>query len=459
MLHEESGLAKIRYLSPGFDWTPLEEIGAKAAGLQAPPPAASPSPPPPCDLALLRQRQQELRSAIHFKSPPGIGSVSVGVIEALIDFQHPTFGTASPAFAFLPGWGTPPPVGTGTGAPVCPPEPGRDHGTAVAGLIAGRDSGTGLSGLVPNVQMVPVRPTDADTGGDLFSAFRDRRVLIFNLSAHYEERIPLNIRRKISELQQALFVVAAGNDPTDGKPVCESDRPYPAYPVCEGYRNNVLVVAATNLAGDALIDKVDIPPTPGSNWNERLVHIAAPGIGYYAPGRDNSYVPVRGTSFATPLVTATAALLVAQGVKDPWLIKQRIIATADLRDNLRTKVFGAGLLNVGRAVTAPKHAVLVTTANQEKVVAMEPTDITIKWSTGARTLRVDDVRRLTKSQTGNSYRIVYLDEVTKLLVIQEDVEPGPWPFQYRNVDDAGNATGNTIADGLHNYKDYVGPLS
>ena len=110
--------------------------------------------------------------------------------------------------------------------------------------------------------------------------------------------MPINIRQRIIMHADALFVVSAGNDPTGGHAVCESIRPYPAYPVCEGNRRNVLVVAATPLDGQALIDQQG--STPGSNWNDRLVHVAAPGTGFYAQGRDNSYVPVHGTSFATP---------------------------------------------------------------------------------------------------------------------------------------------------------------
>jgi subtilisin family serine protease len=232
--------------------------------------------------------------------------------------------------------------------------------------------------------------------------------------------------------------------------------------VCEGNRKNVLVVAATGLDGSGLIEKTITPPAPGSNWNEQLVHIAAPGMGYYAPGRDNTYVPVRGTSFATPLVTATAALLFSQGVQDPWLIKQRIIATADERDNLLHKVYGAGLLNVRRAVTWPKYAVLGTGATA-KVVDLEPGDITIRWQAGAggsRTFPLSHVRRLSRNQGGQSYRIIYLDDITDVLVVQDEVNFGPWPFSYHLVDTTtGQPVGNVIPDGLDQYTDYVGPIT
>lgn len=462
LLRDEERLSAIRLMSPGFNWNPLEEIEAKAQAMQPPAPPPPPPSPAPCDLPALKRLHEELLKTISFKLPSGVlGAVNVGVVERdTIDVQHPAFGPGYQALAFLPGQPTPPPA-------AAPPPPvckvtmtDADHATAVAGLIASRAVALGLGGLAPNVQIVPLGARDDLVGEQLFAAFNRRNVRIFNLSLHYSEERPTNIRLKVNQLREALIVVSAGNDATEAKPVCESATPYPAYPVCEGNRKNVLVVAATNLDGSALIEKTATPPAPGSNWNEQLVHIAAPGTGYFAPGRDNSYVPVRGTSFATPLVTATAAILFAQGVQDPWLIKQRIIATADQRDNLLHKVYGAGLLNVERAVTEPKHAVLGT--SPRKIVELEPGDITITWQTrsgGSRTLPLAYVRRLTRTLGGQSYRIVYYDDVTETLIVQDDVDPAVWPFKYRDVDPAtGQPVGNPIDDKLGNYKDYVGPI-
>ena len=462
LLREDGWLSEIRLLSPGFNWLALEETEAKAYATDPqPPPSPAPSPSP-CNMAALKEEREDLAKTIHHTLPPNLGAVKVGVVEERgIDVQHPAFGGADRAFSFI---STPPtPAPAVTDPPTCQASTTlEDHATAVAGLIASRDVHDGLAGLAPNVQIVPLRSTDDDVGRELFAAFRDRKVRIFNLSLHYEKKLVTNIRQKINELD-ALFVVAAGNDPTDQKPVCESVYPYPAYPVCEGERTNVLVVAATNAQGDGLIEKTTSPPAPGSNWNERVVQIAAPGTGYHAPTRNNGYAPVRGTSFAAPLVTATAALLFAQGVTDPWLIKQRIIATADQKDNLLGKVFGAGLLNVARAVTAPQHAVLTRGAATKRVeLQLDPQSnvISINWAGGSRTLPLANVRRLTKNLTGQSYRIVYLDDVTNRLIVQQEIDRGSWPFKHQNVDDAtGSPTGGFVSDQLENYDDYVGPVS
>jgi hypothetical protein len=462
LLREDGWLSEIRLVSPGFNWIALEETEAKAYAL-APQPAPSPTPSPsPCNMDALKKEREDLAKTIHYMLPSGLAPVKVGVLEERgIDVQHPAFGGPNVAFSYISA--APSPAPAVTGPPSChaaaTPD---DHGTAVAGLIASRPAPNALAGLAPIVQVVPLRSTDDDVGRELLAAFRDQKVRIFNLSLHYDKKVVTNIRQRIIGLD-ALFVVAAGNDPTDQRPVCESVYPYPAYPVCEGERTNVLVVAATTLQGDALIDPTTSPAAPGSNWNERVVQIAAPGMGYHAPTRNNGYAPVRGTSFAAPLVSATAALLYAQGVKEPWLIKQRIIATSDQKVSLLGKVFAAGLLNVERAVTAPQNGVLTKGAATKRVdlqLDAQSNSISVSWPGGSRTLPLANVRRLTKNQTGQSYRIIYLDDVTNRLIVQQEIDPGSWLIKYRTVDaNTGAVAPSVTQDQLENYDDYVGPVT
>jgi hypothetical protein len=459
---DDEQLKMIRYKSPGFYWNVLEDIVGKeqssSAGVED-----TTQPPVPCDLSRLGDTLAAMRSTINFKPPQSpLNPVFVGVIdESDVDVYHPTFGPKFDALAFLPARPTPPAATSAPGAPTCGVKftKERDHATAVSSLIAGRVPG--LEGLAGHARIVPMSGKDDALATQITSAFRDRKVRIFNISLHYEHRLVTNLRLKINSMLDALFVVSAGNDVTDSKPVCESATPYPAYPVCEGYRKNVIVVAATGLDGDALIQSSPNPPEPGSNWNDQLIHVAAPGDGYYAAGRDNTYKMVRGTSFAAPLVSATAALLYAKGVTLPWLIKQRIIATADPNDNLIGKVFGTGLLNVERALHEPSHAVLSTTSTT-RVVDLEPGDLTITWQVangGSRTLPLAHVRRLTRSLTGNSYRIVYYDEVMERLIVQNDIEPASWPIKYTLIDpQTGKPTGTIVDDDLSNFRDYVGPI-
>lgn len=57
--------------------------------------------------------------------------------------------------------------------------------------------------------------------------------------------------------------------------------------------------------------------------------LVAPGVGIVAPSRDGGYAPVTGTSFAAPLVTGAAALLMEWGIEngnDPYLYGDKVKA-------------------------------------------------------------------------------------------------------------------------------------
>ena len=87
--------------------------------------------------------------------------------------------------------------------------------------------------------------------------------------------------------------------------------------------------------------------------------LAAPGVGITAPGIYGGMVTVNGTSFATPIVSAAAAILMQQGIingRDPYLYGERLKTL--LRKGARSRrgmempsdTLGFGFLCVGNAL-------------------------------------------------------------------------------------------------------------
>jgi hypothetical protein len=303
-----------------------------------------------------------------------------------------------------------------------------DHGTGVAWLIGGRRSAFGAGGIAPTSLLFGLPNNLPDLIRKLPEAVAQRNVHVINISASWREKSDQLSQVIDLFAESALFVVAAGNNATtttDGQ-VCAAISLFPA---CWGDRKNVVVVTATNREGTALLAPVKntagVVTEPGANWSPKDVHVAAPGEGFHVPGANAAYVPARGSSFATPLVTATAALLYAQGVQRPSLIKQRILATAD-------PVLGpaqyveAGVLNVGRALRHPFATVLRATRDAEEtpVVVIPGQEIVLVTRTGdRRPLSLDSVRRLHKHGRDGLWRIAYATgKDLEELKIEEDLD-------------------------------------
>ncbi len=333
-----------------------------------------------------------------------------------------------------------------------------DHGTAVASLIAARPTTFVGPSLAAGALLLPINDAEPWIGDSIRQAYVNQRVRIFNLSFHFgKNKRPPTLEAAVKQYPDALFVVAAGNDTVTGPDgqVCVA---FDAFPVCWGDKPNVLVVTATDLDGRTLLqpDTAVDPIIPGANWNPTIVHVAAPGDGFYASGRGHSYVKVSGSSFATPLVTATAALLYAQNVRSPWDIKQRIITTADPVAGLDGRVV-AGRLNAKRAATNLSFALVVDDLHKETVIALHESGVSIGFQTTTENLNVplSNVRRLTRLG-GGKWRLVFVD---KDRLRQEQVQEQHWPFRYFELDaQKHRRSSNAKAGDLSNYTDYVGPI-
>jgi type VII secretion-associated serine protease mycosin len=251
------------------------------------------------------------------------------------------------------------------------------HGTEVASIIAARTrSGSGLRGLAPGVSILPIRvtelrdpqaaPTARDgSTADLATAIHtavQRQVDVINLSLSVEQSDPALEAAVAEAIDRGIVVVAAvGNGHDRGDPT-----PYPAaYP-------GVIGVGAIN--------------KDGTRWSESqvgsYVDIMAPGSSVVGavPGRGHALL--EGTSFATPFVSATVALMLQyhQGLS-PAEVTRRLVATADPSPgNRRSDEYGYGVLNPLRAVTAMVPAAGAKPAAPPSVAAAD-----------AATTRIDGV--------------------------------------------------------------------
>lgn len=403
----------------------------------------------------------KLRETINFRHPTPLTSHPIsyiGVADELIDCDNPDIADvcSMPVNEITT---TPQSL---TRTPPAVPATFRifqktDHGTAIAGLLAARHTVyTGIGLVAPEGYVVPLISKEPPLADEIKSAVLQTGAQVFNLSFAFDEGPP---PQKIADeitlgtsdtLVNAIFIVAA---PDDGKPVCGGTI---SYPICWANQPNVIGVAATLLDGSELI-----PNDAGPAWGKEYVQIAAPGIGFGAPGLNGNYVPVAGTSFAAPLVSATAALLTEQGVTDPRLIKQRIIATTTVKGAYKDKVKG-GLLNVDRAVSHVAEGVLVDANGKEKVVQLvRGGKIYITSGKGNFSIDLKNVLRLTQQRDG-TYRIIFQDQYDpSKLEVWDGVSFSTtlrWKIKYRIAATPGAPLGPQVSDDLADYADYFGPI-
>ncbi|MFG2062012.1 type VII secretion-associated serine protease mycosin [Micromonospora sp. NPDC048871] len=265
--------------------------------------------------------------------------VRVAVIDSGTDSSHPQLaGRVATGFDALRG------------------APGGDvdcvsHGTAVASIIAAtRQEGVGFHGLAPDATIVPIRVSErnatesADTAGASVSGAVfgqaimravDDGAKVINMSVTLYRPDP-DVERAIRYAvdKDVVLVAAVGNLHQDGArpdPV-----PYPA--------------SYEGVIGVGAIDET------GSRFRQSqigpYVDIVAPGGAVVAATRLTGHAAYDGTSFATPMVSATAALIRAA---EPGLsakeVTRRILATADPARGDAAQGYGSGVVNPYRAVT------------------------------------------------------------------------------------------------------------
>ncbi len=265
----------------------------------------------------------------------------------------------------------------------------NSHGTHVAGIAAANGNNIrGIAGLAWNSPVLPVKVLAASGSGTDQMVADGIQYVADYATAHPDKRFVLNMSlggigySQVTKdavdaaiAAKVVVVVAMGNSAKRG------NTHYPsAFP-------GVIAVGATNG-----LDQKSSFSTSG-----RHISVAAPGEDIWSSVpralNPNGYDNYSGTSMATPHVTGAAALVLAVHPDfTPAQVKAQLEATAtDLGPAGWDELYGAGLINVAKAVGAPAAStygdVFVTVTKAS--AAVEAANVTILSASG---VSVADVR-------------------------------------------------------------------
>jgi thermitase len=228
------------------------------------------------------------------------------------------------------------------------------HGTHVAGIVAAiAGNGKGVAGVCPECTILDAKvlndngsgSTSAIAKGIDWAVNNGARVINMSLGMRVSSRT-LEAAVNNAWNRGVVLVAAAGNAGT----------PAQIYP---GAYSNVIAVAAT----DNNDDKASF-----SSYGSKWVDIAAPGVNVYSTfpvrpfvlgtqnGRSMGYDIASGTSMASPIVAATAALVwSSQADPDNATVRAKVEASAERKAGTET-YWANGRVNACKAVAKPLDA-------------------------------------------------------------------------------------------------------
>ncbi len=264
--------------------------------------------------------------------------VTVGVVDTDFDLSNPQFGNRVTKTVYSPGGAN-----------------GNSHGTQVTEMLAGGSVGV-ASGALVQAAASGSNNNGVTLSAQIYTDLFAKGVKIVNQSSVVGDLgSPASLATSLHNMyapfvaQQGLFIWATGND-GDKQPALSAAIPHLYSDLESGWIAVTAVNAVGGKDGFSAIDTVAGEKSSyanscgiAANWC-----LAAPGD-FVSPSTGQR---VYGTSFATPAVTGTAALV--QQVY-PWmntdLIRQTILSTAtDMHD---TATYGWGLLDASKAAKGP----------------------------------------------------------------------------------------------------------
>jgi hypothetical protein len=220
------------------------------------------------------------------------------------------------------------------------PNDDTNHGTRVTGVIAANiGNSTGVAGLLPNPVILPCKifnENNTSSGSDVLRALAyldDLGVSVINYSGGGHTYSNLWIER-ISELEESEVILTfiAGNEGLD----TEVDPYYP-----QSYDHpNIISVGGHHHHGGIVF-----------SYGSVSVDLFAPARYIQTTENGGGYTGVGGTSYAAPLVAATAAAI--KRIKPDWTaadIKQAILGSVVKDDIYEGLCVSGGRLNAHNAL-------------------------------------------------------------------------------------------------------------
>lgn len=257
------------------------------------------------------------------------------------------------------------------------------HGTHLAGVAAaGTGNGEGIAGVAPDARIMPVKVlnergigNESDVAAGIEYAV-DNGADVINLSLG--EQTSGQAALLTNALQYAwdrgvIPVIAAGNSAGNSRFTDE-----PVVVVTATTSSDSKASYATGVSGAQWgMAAPGGDGNPNSSSDQAACDTSTAIVSTYI---DDSYACLVGTSMAVPHVAGAAAVLRGMGLTPQQTVDQLLATADDLGPAGRDSLFGAGRLNLARAVqagvpTTTTEAPTTTTTEAPAVITVAPTTV------------------------------------------------------------------------------------